>query len=266
MPYNKSAIKFDRCALCRVEYIRIEPYSLSLDYLTNMNNEDFKDLVIQVLKEHEYDVFESDKRNQEKASSFILESHKTEKHRWHVKSWDLFECNKQDKPVDLDDLKNFYELVLSDNAERGYVITTSSFTEDAKKFVKDKSVELIDGRAFLSLMLKASSSGEQCNECLKIPTSIRMSLKNLRARIEVLNRFQHEISGKWIAPLSLDLMLGDIIRKIKARFRTASKLEKKRLERKLPVKINNIISSVARMTKEIKSFEKMVQEFSKEEK
>jgi len=91
-------------------------------------------------------------------------------------------------------------------------------------------------------------------------------LKNLRARIEAFNRLEHEISGKWIAPLNLDLMLGDIVRKIKTSFKTASKLEKKRLETKLPIKINNIISSIARMTRGIKSFEKMVQEFTKEEK
>ena len=263
---DKSAIKFARCSLCRSEYIRIEPYLLSLDYIRSMNKEDFKDLVIQVLEEHGYDVFESDKVSPEKSNSFLLESHKAEKHRWHVKSWSLFECRKENKPVDLEEVKKFYDLVLSDNAESGYVITTSNFTEDSVKFVIGKPLELIDGKAFLSLLIKASSSGEHCTECMGISPSIRASLKNLRARIEALNRVEYEISGKWIAPLNLDLMLGDIVRKIKASFKTPSKLEKKRLETKLPIKINNIISSIARMTRGIKSFEKMVQEFTKEEK
>lgn len=266
MSGNKSAIRFDRCSLCRSEYIRIEPYLLSLDYIRSMNKEDFKDLVIQVLEEHGYDVFESDKVSPEKSNSFLLESHKAEKHRWHVKSWSLFECRKENKPVDLEEVKKFYDLVLSDNAESGYVITTSNFTEDSVKFVIGKPLELIDGKAFLSLLIKASSSGEHCTECMGISPSIRASLKNLRARIEAFNRLEHEISGKWIAPLNLDLMLGDIVRKIKISFKTASKLGKKRLETKLPIKINNIISSIARMTRGIKSFEKMVQEFTKEEK
>ncbi len=264
MPDNKTAIKFDRCSLCRGEFIKIQPHLLSLDSIVAMNNEDFKDLLIQMLKEHGCDVFESDKVNPNKVDIFILESHKAEKHRWHVKSWSLFQCNKQTKPVDLEDIKNFYDLILSDNAERGHFITTSSFTEGAVKFVKDKQVELIDGKAFIRLMLEASSSSEYCAECLRIPTIIKGSLKKLRARIEAVNRLENKISGKWIAPLNLDLMLREIVRKIKASFKKTSKLEKKRLEITLTTKINNIISSIARMTREIKSFEKIVEEFSKE--
>jgi hypothetical protein len=229
-----------------------------------MNIEDYKNLIINVLKEHGQDVFESDKNVPNKIDSFMLESHRVEKHRWHVKSWSLFECRKQDYPVNLGDMKNFHELVISDNAERGYVITTSSFTGDAKGFVKDKPIELIDGKAFLNLLSKASSSGEHCRECLSMPANIRSLLKNLRERIQALNRLEHEVSGKWTSPLNLDLMLREILRKIKAGFKTASKSEKKRLETKLTLRINSIISSIARMTKEIKSFEKIVQEFTEE--
>src|SRR5574341_2293315 len=196
MPDNKRAISFDRCSLCRSEYIRIKPYLLSLDYIRSMNKEDFKDLVIQVLEEQGYYVFESDKVNPEESNSFLLESHKAEKHRWRVKSWSLFECRKENKPVDLEEVKKFYTLVLSDNAESGYVITTSNFTEDSVKFVIGKPLELIDGKAFLSLLIKASSSGEHCTECMGISPGIRASLKNLRARIETFNRLEQEISGK----------------------------------------------------------------------
>jgi hypothetical protein len=231
-----------------------------------LNNGDFKDLVIRVLIELGYDVFESDKCDPGKGDRFILESHKAEKHRWHVKSWSLFQCSNQAKLLNSEDIKNFYNLVLSDSAEYGYVITTSSFTVDAKAFVKDKPIELIDGKEFLSLTLKASSSGNYCNQCLEIPTSVRASLKNLRARIGALNRVEHQASGKWTAPFNLDLILGDIIRKIKTCFKNASKLEKKHLETKLVIGINSIISSVARMTREIESFEKLIQEFSKKKK
>src|SRR3989304_1307410 len=211
MSDNKNAVRFDRCSLCRSEYIRIEPYLLSLDYIRSMNQEDFKDLVIQVLKEHGYDVFESDKVSPEKSNIFLLESHKAEKHRWHVKSWSLFECRKENKPVDLEEVKKFYDIVLSDNAESGYVITTSNFTEDSVKFVIGKPLELIDGKAFLSLLIKASSSGEHCAECMGISPSIRASLKNLRARIEAFNRLEHEISGKWISLCVVALYHGIII-------------------------------------------------------
>jgi hypothetical protein len=230
-----------------------------------MNTEDFKDLVMHVLKEHGYDVFESDKEGPEKDDSFILESHEAEKHRWHVKSWSLFKCTNRDKSVDLEDVKNFYELLLSDNAERGYLITTSRLTEDAVKFVRDRPIELIDGKEFLNLIRKASTSRLYCIECLRIPTGIRASLKKLRGSIKALNRLQHQSSGRWTAPLHLDLMLGEMTRKIKAVFNTASKSERKRLEIKLLAKIKNIASNIARMRREFKSFEKIVREFSKGE-
>jgi restriction endonuclease len=266
MTDNKTPIKFDRCSLCRSEYIRIIPSLLSLDYIRSMNTEGFKDLVVQILKEHGYDVFESDKEDAEEDNSFILESHKAEKRRWHVESWSLFKCINSEKPVDLEDVERFYELVLSDHAERGYVITTGSFTEDAVRFLKDKPIEIIDGKEFLKLIRKASTPQAYCTECLKIPPSIRASLKKLRARVKVLNRLEKESSGKWTAPLHLDLMFGEMVRKIQSLFKTISRLEKKRLETKLHAHIKNLTFSIAKIERDFKSFEKIVREFSKGEK
>ncbi len=261
----ETPIKFDRCSLCRSVYIRIKPSHLSLDYIRDMNAEDFKDLVVHVLKEHGYDVFESDKENVKEDDSSILESHKAEKHSWHVESWSLFKCINSEKSLNLEDVKRFYKLILSDNAERGYIITTSDFGEEALKFVKGKPIELIDGKELLKLIRKASTSQAYCTECLKIPTNIRTSLKKLRTGIESLNRLEKESSGKWTAPLHLDLMFGEMARKIQSLFKTVSKIEKKRLEAKLLANIKNVDSGIAKIERGFKSFEKMVGEFSKKE-
>lgn len=260
----ETPIKLDRCSLCRSEYIRIRSPLLSLDYIRYMNIEDFRELVMHVLKENGYDIFESDKENMED-NCFILESHKAEKRRWHVESWCLFKCVNRKKSLDLEDVERFSELVLSDNAERGYVITTSDLTEDAVEFVKDKPIELIDGKEFLNLVRKASTSKAHCTECLRIPASIRASLQRLRINIEALNRLARESSGKWSAPFHLDLMLGETLRKIKSIFKTASNSGRKRLEAKLSVKLKNINSDVDRMTRDFRSFENAVREFSKNE-
>ncbi|MGE5443770.1 MAG: restriction endonuclease [Ignavibacteriales bacterium] len=260
----ETPIKFDRCSLCRSEYIRIRPSLLSLDHIRNMNIEDFKELVVHVLKEHGYNVFESDKENAEEDDSFILESHKAEKRRWHVESWNLFKCVNSEKSLDLEGVKRFYQLLISDNAEHGYVITTGDFAEDALKFAKDKPIELINGKQFLNLVRKASTPQAYCTECLKIPAGVRASLKKLRARIEALNRIEKEVSGKWTAPLHLDLMFGDTARKIQSLFNTVSERGKKRLETKLHTNIQNLASSIAKVERGFKSFEKTVQEFSDE--
>ena len=261
----ETPIKLDRCSLCRSEYIRIRSPLLSLDYIRYMNIEDFRELVMHVLKENGYDVFESDKENMED-DCFILESHKAEKRRWHVESWSLFKCINSEKSLNLEDVKRFYKLILSDNAERGYVITTSGFAEDAQKFVKGKPIELINGKEFLNLVIKGSTSRAYCTECLKIPTNIKTSLKKLRTCIESLNRLEKESSGKWTAPLHLDLMFGDMARKIHSLFKTISKIEKKRLEVKLRTSTKNLASSIAKIEGDFKSFEKIIQEFSKREK
>jgi len=266
MTDDKTPIKFDRCSICRSEYIRIRPSLLSLDYIRGMNIEDFKELVVHVLKEHGYNVFESDRENGEEDNGFILESHKAEKRRWHVESWNLFKCINSEKSLDLEGVERFYRLLISDNAEHGYVITTGGFAEDALKFAKDKPIELINGMEFLNLMRKASTSQAHCTECLKIPKRIRTSLKKLRMGIESLNRIEKEASGKWTAPLHLDLMFGDTARKIQSLFSTVSEQEKKRLEMKLHTNIKNLASSIAKIERGIKSFERMVREFSKGEK
>jgi restriction endonuclease len=263
---NRTPITFDRCSLCRTEYIRLKSPSLSLDYIRSMSVDGFRDLVIRVLKENGYDVFESDKENPEKNDSFILESHKAETRRWHVESWSLFKCVNRKKPLDLEDVERFSELVLSDNAERGYVIATGGFTEDAIELAKSKLVELIDGKEFLNLVRKMSTSRPYCTECLKISASIRTSLKKLRMTIESLNRLEKESSGKWTAPLHLDLMFGEMARKIQSLFKTISKIEKKRLEAKLLANIKNVGSGIAKIEGDFKSFEKIIREFSKREK
>jgi Restriction endonuclease len=262
MTDNKIPIKFDRCSLCRSEYIRIRPSLLSLDYIRDMNIEDFKELVVQVLKEHGHDVFESDKMNMEN-DCFMLESHKSEKRRWHVESWSLFNCINSEESLGLEDVDRFYQLLISDNAEHGYIVTTSGFTEDAVKFVRDKPIEIIDGKEFLNLVRKASTSQAYCTECLRIPMNIRTSLKKLRTSIESLNRLEKESSGKWTAPLHLDLMFGEMVRRIKSVFKTASKLERKHLETKLRTNIKNVDSSVSRIERDFRSFDKIVREFSK---
>ncbi len=265
MTDDKIPIKFDRCSLCRGEYIKIRPSLLSLNYIRDMSIEDFKELVVHVLKENGYDVFESDRKNGED-EDFILESHKAEKHRWHVESWNLFKCINSEEFLDLEDVKRFYELLISDNAERGYVVTTSGFTEEAIKFVKDKPIEIIDGRGFLNLVRKASTSQAYCTQCLRIPAGVRTSLKKLRARIEALNRIEKESSGKWTAPLHLDLMFGDMVRKIKVTFRNVSRLRGGHLEAKLHENIKNLTSTVSKIERDFKSFEKIIREFSKGEK
>jgi restriction endonuclease len=265
MTDDKPPIRFDRCSLCRNEYTRIRPSFLYLDYIRDMNIEDFKELVVRALKENGFNVFESDKENAEKDGSFILESHKAEKRRWHVESWNLFKCINSEKSLDLEDVERFSELVLSDNAERGYVITTGGFTEDAIEFAKSKLLELVDGKEFLKLVRKMSTSQPYCAECLTIPTSIRNSLKILRMTVESLNRLEKDSSGKWTAPLHLDLMFGEAVRKIKATFKTVSKIEGKLLETKLRIRIKNIASSITKIQRDFRSFDKTIGEFSKKE-
>ena len=81
--------------------------------------------------------------------------------------------------------------------------------------------------------------------------------------IESLNRIEKESSGKWTAPLHLDLMFGDMARKIQPLFKTVSKLEKKRLETELHTHIRNLASSISKIERDFKSFEKIIWEFSK---
>lgn len=57
----------------------------------------------------------------------------------------VIQCKKWTEPVGQPSIRDLYGAVMSENANKGILITTSSFSEQAFEFAKGKNIELIDG-------------------------------------------------------------------------------------------------------------------------
>jgi restriction system protein len=49
-------------------------------------------------------------------------------------------------------VRDLYGSMMNENAAKGILVTTSAYGPDARKFAKDKPIELIDGQNLLYLL------------------------------------------------------------------------------------------------------------------
>jgi restriction system protein len=63
----------------------------------------------------------------------------------------LIQCKYWSSPIGEPAIRDLYGVVISRNANKGIVITNSTFSERAMEFASDKNIELIDGSALNNL-------------------------------------------------------------------------------------------------------------------
>ena len=66
----------------------------------------------------------------------------------------IIQCKDWSKPVGEPPIRDLYGVVAAEKANKGILITTSTFTSPAIKFAEDKPLELIDGTKFNGLLTK----------------------------------------------------------------------------------------------------------------
>lgn len=78
----------------------------------------------------------------------------------------IVQCKDWSSPVGEPPVRDLYGVVTAENANKGILITTSTFTAPALKFAEGKPLELIDGTKF-SILLKQYNLGLQNNISFK---------------------------------------------------------------------------------------------------
>lgn len=73
----------------------------------------------------------------------------------------IIQCKDWSKPVGEPPVRDLYGVVTAENANKGILITTSTFTSPAINFAAGKPLELIDGTKFNQLLAKYNSGGMQ---------------------------------------------------------------------------------------------------------
>lgn len=62
------------------------------------------------------------------------------------------QCKAYNSKISVDKIRELYGVMASENAEKGYFFTTSSFTNDCIEFAKNKKIELITGNQQIDII------------------------------------------------------------------------------------------------------------------
>ncbi len=76
-------------------------------------------------------------------------------------------CYAEDQNISARDIREFFGAKVHADAEFGYFITTTNFSEQAKEFSKNKNIILVDGNRLKRLYLLAVKNQLEFDEYLK---------------------------------------------------------------------------------------------------
>lgn len=92
----------------------------------------------------------------------------------------LVQCKRWTKPVGEPTVRELYGVVSSERANKGILITTASFTDDAHRFASGKPLELIDREQLLALLDKHGLSSGAGGAKIDEPDEWQMYREELR--------------------------------------------------------------------------------------
>jgi len=255
MDAGQATIKVDRCELTGEEYLRLSTPSLTAEYLMGLGMDELKEIVTLMLKEHGHFVFPSDKDLNQFSGAFILESHKSEKRKWSVKSWSLYCCIRQSEPVNAELIEGFYKMVLSDGAESGTVITSGKFSPDARHLGQEKEIELIDGEVFVKMVKEASSPGPYSRQCMAVHDDVRNAIVELKETLRSLGKSTDRSTGSWASPLHIDRALRELVAGILELYANPNDPKAKGVEQELLAKIVEVSTAIKKVESLFKSLD-----------
>ncbi|PJZ77437.1 restriction endonuclease [Leptospira neocaledonica] len=136
----------DATSIVTARYINV---SHSSDHLTNLSPEGFEIIIAKLYSLMGYET-QATKRTHDGGIDIFAEI--IEK---GVKTKNLIQCKKYKKPISVKEIRELLGVVHSERANKGILVTTSSFTAEAKDFEKyNPQIELIDYSALLTLLNK----------------------------------------------------------------------------------------------------------------
>lgn len=106
----------------------------------------------------------------------------------------IIQCKRYKKPVGSPPIRDLYGVVSSENANKGILITNSTFTKAAKDFARGKAIELIDGNKLISLLdehLKKPLGKKQLS--IKVHEAYVATLDSLKPQAEKLKNRRQKI-------------------------------------------------------------------------
>lgn len=151
----------------------------------------------------------------------------------------LIEVKRNKRDIGLTTVKKLHENTVSQNMANGILITTSGFSESARKYALEKQIRLIDGEEFLNLLKKYGFvGGEPVDKTQKIyEAAFTSSVTEQEAREYFLQKKSKKLFGLVDSP--------ETIGAIEGRYAPVACFELTRLENILDNKSRIVRSRVA---------------------
>lgn len=113
----------------------------------------------------------------------------------------IIQCKRYSKPVGASVVRDLYGVVTSERANKGIMITNSSFTEATKEFAKGKPIELIDGEELSNLLdeyLKKRISDDRMDisQGVIIPESYKTTVEILEPAVRMIAKKRDNVKNK----------------------------------------------------------------------
>lgn len=155
--------------------------ALSLDELRSLRPQKFEDQIAQMFERLGYSVEQTPYSNDHGRDAIL----------WKGREKFLLECkrygdsNQSGRP----DLQKFHSAIVTDKAKRGFFVTSSGFSREAKAFAATEPIDLVDGPELVRLMFESRANAVQddnyssvCKECGDVVEHYLRSPKNIMCR------------------------------------------------------------------------------------
>jgi hypothetical protein len=114
----------------------------------------------------------------------------------------IIQCKRYSKPIGVSTIRELFGVVTSEKANKGILITNSTFTQSSKEFAYEKPIELIDGANLVELLNEYIGLGdyEKINqtECdiVNIPEAYVVTYRIIKSGIEKIRKRRESINSK----------------------------------------------------------------------
>lgn len=161
--------------------------------INNLSGHDFEDLVEKLIKQLGF-ITEERKRSADGGIDI-----KAINEQPILKGLYIIQCKRHSNPISESTIRDLFGVVTSERANKGILITNSTFSKAAEKFASNLPIELIDGSKLIELLEKnLSKKFEKENEKPIIHEKYRITFKYLNAEAKRIDKRRQDIKNKRI--------------------------------------------------------------------
>ena len=205
-----------RCTLCSSHYLDARTLPRKSDEVAEAPGDSLSRAIVLALGTEGREVFPSDSKFEGGAGRcFVLEEQRYRKGVWSVDEWRLILCVTGAEPAGAGEIEGLGELVRTEQAAGGVVISPAGFTAEATASGRRLGIELIDFPKLRALLQRAATDSDYCPSCTEVPDAVRERCRELALEMAALAEVGSRWSGRWTPPLHVHTFTGEVMRRLR---------------------------------------------------